>query len=171
MTVDKEQVLRSSPLFDMLSPPELEVLAELSRPRRFAAGEVVFHEGDQGDSLFVLARGEVEVVARRAPQGAPSKERGSAASADLDGAKDGAKERVLAVLGAPAAFGEMALIDREVRSATVRAKQDCVALQLSAENFTAFRKRSRDGFTLFLVNVARVLSSRLRETNHKLASR
>ncbi len=147
MKVDKEQVLRSSPLFDMLSPPELEILAELSRPRRFATGEVVFHEGDQGDSLFVLARGAVEVVSRR-----------------------NGKESVFAVLEAPEAFGEMSLIDREVRSATVRAKGDCVALQLSAENFTAFRKRSRDGFTLFLVNVARILSSRLRETNHKIAS-
>jgi CRP-like cAMP-binding protein len=145
MSVDKEQVLRGSPLFDMLSPPEIEILAELSRPRRFGGGEVVFREGDQGDSLFVLARGAVEVVA--------------------------GKERVLAVLEAPAAFGEMSLIDREVRSATVRAKGECVALQLTAENFTAFRKRSRDGFTLFLVNVARVLSSRLRETNQKLASR
>jgi CRP-like cAMP-binding protein len=149
MSVDKEQVLRGSPLFDMLSPPEIEFLAELSRPRRFAAGEVVFREGDQGDSLFVLARGAVEVVSRPASN----------------------KERQLAILEAPAAFGEMSLIDREVRSATVRAKGECVALQLSAENFTAFRKRSRDGFTLFVVNVARVLSSRLRETNHKLASR
>jgi CRP-like cAMP-binding protein len=148
MSLDKEQVLRSSPLFDMLSPPELEILAELSRPRRFGPGQVVFREGDQGDSLFVLARGAVEVVARG----------------------DG-KERVLAVLEAPAAFGEMSLIDREVRSATVKAKADCVALQLTAENFTAFRRRSRDGFTLFVVNVARVLSSRLRETNQKLATR
>ncbi len=148
MNLDKEQVLRSSTLFDMLSPAELEILAELSRPRRFGSGEVVFHEGDQGDSLFVLARGAVEVSTR------------------VDG-----KERVLAVLEAPAAFGEMSLIDREVRSATIRAKGDSVALQLTAENFTAFRKRSRDGFTLFLVNVARVLSSRLRETNQKLAAR
>ncbi len=146
--LDKEQALRSSPLFDMLSPPEIEVLAELSRARRFAPGEVVFREGDPGDALFVLARGAVEVVARR----------------------DG-KERVLALLVAPEGFGEMSLIDREVRSATIRAKDDCVALQLSAENFTAFRKRSRDGFTLFLVNVARVLSSRLRDTNQKLAGR
>jgi CRP-like cAMP-binding protein len=153
MSVDKEQVLRGSPLFDMLSPPEIEFLAELSRPRRFAAGEVVFREGDQGDSLFVLARGAVEVVSRPAPPGGPG------------------KERQLAILEAPAAFGEMSLIDREVRSATVRAKGECVALQLTAENFTAFRKRSRDGFTLFVVNVARVLSSRLRETNHKLAGR
>jgi CRP/FNR family transcriptional regulator, cyclic AMP receptor protein len=148
MSLDKEQVLRSSPLFDMLSPPEIGTLAELSRARRFARGDVVFREGDLGDCLFVLASGAVEVSARGE-----------------------GKDRVLAVLEAPAAFGEMSLIDREVRSATVKAKDDCVALQLTAENFTAFRKRSRDGFTLFLVNVARVLSSRLRETNQKLTSR
>jgi CRP/FNR family transcriptional regulator, cyclic AMP receptor protein len=148
MNVDKTDVLRRSPVFEMLSQAELDVLAELCRQRRFAAGEVVFSEGDAGDALFVLARGDVEVVAK-GPGG----------------------ERVLAVLAPPTAFGEMSLVDREVRSATVRAKTACVALQLSAENFTAFRKRSRDGFTLFLVNVARLLSSRLREADQKLAGR
>lgn len=142
-------MLRRSPLFELLSEAEIDVLAELSRPRRFAAGEVVFSEGDAGDALFVLATGEIEVVAR-GPGGA---------------------ERKLALLAPPGAFGEMSLVDREVRSATVRARTECSALQLTAENFTAFRKRSRDGFTLFLVNVARVLSTRLRETNQKLASR
>jgi CRP-like cAMP-binding protein len=146
---DKLEVLRRSPLFEMLSEAELQVLAELSRARRFASGEHVFREGDAGDALFVLAQGEVEVVAALAPRG----------------------EQPLAVLGPPEAFGEMSLIDREVRSATVRARTDCVALQLGAENFTAFRKRSRDGFTLFLVNVARVLSGRLREANRRLAGR
>jgi len=150
MAVSKAEVLRRSPLFEMLSDAELEVLAELSRHRTFAAGEVIFSEGDAGDALFVLQSGEVE-VALRAPDGGP--------------------ERPLAVLAPPEAFGEMSLVDREVRSATVRARTECTALQLTAENFTAFRKRSRDGFTLFLVNVARVLSSRLRETNQKLAGR
>ncbi len=145
---EKLDVLRRSPLVEMLSEAELQVLAELSRARTFAAGDVVFREGDAGDALFVLAKGEVEVVA--SGEGDPL---------------------ALALLSPPAAFGEMSLIDREVRSATVRARTACVALQLGAENFTAFRKRSRDGFTLFLVNVARVLSSRLREANRKLAGR
>ncbi|HEX9051743.1 MAG TPA: cyclic nucleotide-binding domain-containing protein [Anaeromyxobacter sp.] len=148
MTQDEKlEVLRRSPLFEMLSEAELRVLAELSRARTFAAGEVVFGEGDAGDALFVLAKGEVEVLA------------------------NGAGADPLALLSAPDAFGEMSLIDREVRSATVRARTACTALQLGAENFTAFRKRSRDGFTLFLVNVARVLSSRLREANRRLAGR
>lgn len=150
MAADRADVLRRSPLCEMLSDAEIEVLAGLAQPRRFAAGEVVFSEGDQGDSLFVLQVGEVE-VALRAPG-------------------DGA-EKVIAVLSPPASFGEMALVDREVRSATVRARSECQALQLTAEDFTGFRKRSRDGFALFLVNVARVLSGRLRETNLKLAGR
>jgi CRP/FNR family cyclic AMP-dependent transcriptional regulator len=147
MSTDKADVLRRSPLFELLSPAELQVLADLSRPRRFGPGEQVFAEGEVGDSLFVLGAGEVEVSRHETP-GAP-----------------------LAVLGPPEAFGEMALVDREHRSATVRARTEVQALQLTAENFTSFRKYSRDGFTLVVINIARVLSSRLRETSAKLAAR
>jgi CRP-like cAMP-binding protein len=147
MSTDKTDALRRSALFDLLSPAELQVLADLSRPRRFGPGEQVFAEGELGDSLFVLVAGEVEVSRHETP-GAP-----------------------LAVLGPPAAFGEMSLVDREHRSATVRARGEAQALQLTAENFTTFRKYSRDGFTLVVMNIARVLSSRLRETSAKLAAR
>jgi len=147
MSTDKTEALARSPLFELLSQAELQVLADLSKPRRFSAGQRVFAEGDVGDSLFVLATGEVEVSRHETP-GAP-----------------------LAVLGPPAAFGEMALVDREHRSATVVARTEVLALQLTAENFTTFRKYSRDGFTLVVINIARVLSSRLRETSAKLAAR
>lgn len=147
MSIDKPDALRRSPLFELLSPAELQVLADLSKPRRFEAGEPIIAEGEVGDSLYVLAAGEVEVSRHETP-GAP-----------------------LAVLGPPGTFGEMALVDREHRSATVRARTEVQALQLSAENFTTFRKYSRDGFTLVVINIARVLSSRLRETSAKLAAR
>jgi CRP/FNR family transcriptional regulator, cyclic AMP receptor protein len=145
--LDKVAALRRSSLFDLLSAIELEVLGDLSKPRRFAPGELIFAEGDLGDSLFVLVAGEVEVT-RHEREGA-----------------------ALAVLGAPAVFGEMSLVDREQRSATVRARTPVTALQLTAENFASFRKHSRDGFTLVVINIARLLSSRLRETSAKLASR
>jgi len=149
MNIDKAKALRQSPLFELLSAAELDVLGELSKPQQYAPGAQVFAEGEVGASLFVLVAGEVEVL-RKGPTGA---------------------EKLLAVLGAPAAFGEMSLIDREQRSATVRARSACVALQLTAENFATFRKHSRDGFTLVVVNVARLLSSRLRDTNARLAER
>lgn len=146
MSTDKTDVLRRCPLFDLLSAAELEVLGDLSKARRFAAGERIVAEGEVGDSLYVLADGEVE-VSRHEGQGP------------------------LAVLGAPGAFGEMSLVDREHRSATVTARTEVRALQLTAENFTTFRKYSRDGFTLVVINIARVLSGRLRETSAKLAAR
>lgn len=145
--MEKIAVLSSSPLFEMLSNQELEFVAELSRPRRFNAGQTIFEEGELGDSLFVISSGEVEVV-RKDPAGAP---------------------RVLATLTAPQFFGEMSLIDKEYRSATVRAKSDCELLHLTAENLTTFRKQHKDGFTFVVINIARVLSSRLREANQKLA--
>ncbi len=146
MSAAPVEALSRSPVFDLLSPAELESLAALCRTVRWSAGDVVFREGDPGASLFVLTAGEVEVVS--GPAGA---------------------EKAIAVLAAPAAFGEMALVDREPRSATIRARTACEALELTAEAFTAFRKRSRDGFTFVVINVARILSSRLRETSQRLA--
>jgi CRP-like cAMP-binding protein len=146
--MDKLAVLSRSPLFEMLSNQELEGIAELSRPRKFAAGQVVFEEGELGDSVYVIATGDVEIVRR-----------------DAAGAS-----KVLAVLGERQFFGEMSLIDKEYRSATVRARSDCELLHLTAENLTTFRKQHRDGFTFVIINIARMLSARLREANTQLAA-
>ncbi len=147
--MEKFPVLSGSTLFEMLSSQELEFIAELSRPRRFSAGQVIFEEGELGDSLFVIGSGEVEIV-RRDAAGEP---------------------KVIAVLAAPQFFGEMSLIDKEYRSATVRARSEAELLHLTAENLTTFRKQHRDGFTFLVINIARVISRRLREANTRLAAR
>lgn len=147
--MEKYDALQRSPLFEMLSPAELELVAEMSRPRKFSSGEVVFEEGELGDALFVVAGGAVEVLRKN----------------------ELGELRVIETLEAPEFFGEMSLIDKEQRSATVRARADTVLLQLTAENFAAFRKHHRDGFTFVVMNIARVLSARLREANDRLAVR
>lgn len=147
--MDKVALLSGSPLFEMLSNHELEYVAHLSRPRHFKAGEYIFKEGELGDSLYVVANGEVEVL-RSDATGVP---------------------HALATLGPREFFGEMSLIDKEYRSATVRAKTECELMHLTAENLTAFRKQHRDGFTFIIINIARMLSARLREANTRLAAR
>src|SRR5712692_8254760 len=104
--MEKLTVLSTSPLFEMLSNQELQYAAELSRPRRFATGQIVFEEGEVGDSLYVIAGGEVEVLRRNAT----------------------GEQQPIAVLRAPEFFGEMSLIDKEYRSATVRARTDAQLL-------------------------------------------
>jgi CRP/FNR family transcriptional regulator, cyclic AMP receptor protein len=147
--MEKLSVISSSPLFEMLSPAELARLAELARVQRFNAGDVVFEEGDLGDSLFVIVQGQVEVV-RRQPSG---------------------EVHPLITLSAPEFFGEMGLIDKDYRSATVRAKTDADLLQLTAQDLRAFRQSHGDGFTFVVVNIARSLSARLREANARLAGK
>ena len=145
--MDKLEVIKRSPLFEMLSQPELEALAELCKLRRYVSGEAVFEEGDLGDTVYVVVSGELDVVKRTEPSG----------------------ERVLATVKANDFFGEMSLVDKEYRSATVRAKSEAQLLQLSAENLVAFRKAYKDGFAFILINIARMLSGRLRDTNQLLA--
>ena len=147
--MEKLAVIATSPLFEMLSSAELSRLAELARVRRFGAGEVIFEEGDLGDSLFLITQGQVEVV-RRLP---------------------GGQVHPLTVLSPPEFFGEMGLIDKDQRSTTVRARTDSELLQLTANDLRTFRQAHGDGFTFVVVNIARSLSARLREANARLSGK
>lgn len=144
----KREILAESPLFDNLLPPELSMLADLFSVRDYRAGDVVFNEGDVGESLYVIAEGDIEVLQRGA---------------------SGVLHSIV-TLHPPQFFGEMSLIDKEYRSATVRARNEAKLLQLTNENLHIFAKNYRNGFTWVVVNIARVLSSRLRETNKRFAA-
>ena len=145
----KREILCESPLFDNLLTTELTMLADLFSIRGFSDGEIVFNEGDVGDSMYVIAEGTVEIL-RKSPDG------------DFQS---------IAELHGPQFFGEMSLIDKEYRSARVRARGNARLLQLSNENLHIFAKNYRNGFTWVVVNIARVLSARLRETNRRLAEK
>jgi CRP/FNR family transcriptional regulator len=88
------------PLFAELAPTMLAFLESESRVRRYPEGQVLFSEGDPGDTLLILEQGRVKVCRFMA----------------------GGQEVVLAVQEAPASFGELALIDGAPRSATVIAQ-------------------------------------------------
>ena len=92
------------PLFAELAPGVLRVLAAESRVRRYPEGQVLFSEGDPGETLLILEEGRVKVSRFMA----------------------GGQEIVLAVQEAPASFGELALVDGASRSATVIAQTPVV---------------------------------------------
>jgi len=147
--VDKVDHLAQSPLFERLSTEELTYISSLSRPAHMRAGERIFEEGSVGDSVFIIVKGQVEVTRRDITEEA----------------------KQLAIISAPGFFGEMSLIQKEFRSASITALTDVELLQVSAENLVAFRRRYRDGFTFIVINIARVLAARLRESSARLAAR
>jgi CRP/FNR family transcriptional regulator, cyclic AMP receptor protein len=118
--MDRVAVLSGSSLFDMLSNEELSAIASLAREVNVPAGHVLFEEGELGDSIYVVVQGEVEVM-RRDSAGTPE---------------------CIASLGPQQFFGEMSLIDKEYRSATVRAKTSPRTTSPASENTTATGSRS-----------------------------
>jgi CRP/FNR family transcriptional regulator, cyclic AMP receptor protein len=98
------------------------------RRRRFARGEVVFHEGDPGDALHLIVKGRVS-VRTSTPRG---------------------DQAILRVLGADDVFGEFALISPGPRAATVTALEPTETMMLDRESFAELRKQrpSVDDFLL-----------------------
>jgi EAL domain-containing protein (putative c-di-GMP-specific phosphodiesterase class I) len=83
-----------------------------SHRRRFAAGEVIFAEGDAPTTAFLIESGRVVVSTQQHGE-----------------------ERVLGELGAGALVGEMAMLDDALRSATARARSDCVLIPIDRSQF------------------------------------
>ncbi|HEU0128874.1 MAG TPA: cyclic nucleotide-binding domain-containing protein, partial [Pseudonocardiaceae bacterium] len=103
------QVLRQAPLFTGLDDEAAQALSAAMVEHRLRRGEVLFHEGDAGDALYVVTDGKVKL---------------GRTSAD-------GRENLLAVLGPGQMFGELSLFDPGPRSATVTAVTDCTLQSLS----------------------------------------
>lgn len=136
---------KESVLFAGLSPDDLRALSPLFSQKEMAEGTAVFVENMPGESLYLIRHGSIQISKMM-----------------LDGT-----EKTLIVLGPEDAFGEMALIDGEVRSATARVAEKVQLLILGKGEFEAFcEENPRVGLTL-LRNIVRIFSRRLRENKEE----
>jgi CRP/FNR family transcriptional regulator, cyclic AMP receptor protein len=135
--------LARSGLLSQLPLESLERLVPTARPRSFRRGEVIFHQGDPGDTLHLIQTGRVKVV--------------------LDA--ESGHEAVIAILGPGDCFGELSLIDGEPRSATVEALETVETVCLNRRDFTEFLRESPAAMERMLA----ALAASLRKTNQELA--
>lgn len=133
-------LLSQVPLFSNLSDEALARISELTREASFPAEHNIVHIGDPGDTLYILLEGSVEVLY-------PGR------SQDL----------VLARLDPGDFFGEMALLNDEPRSATVRAMQPVRALLLGQDDFRLLVRESSD----VALNLLEALSYRVRSAGEQ----
>ncbi|MEZ4228672.1 MAG: cyclic nucleotide-binding domain-containing protein [Polyangiaceae bacterium] len=134
-------------LFGALSSEVLDHLAQTLPTVEPDPGDLVFKEGDTARELFVLLEGEAEVVKR---------------------SRSGVDARV-AVLGPGDWFGEMAVLDVQPRSASVRALAPSRLLRIRATDLDALYRHDLKAYALVVLNIARELSRRLRVTDGILA--
>lgn len=132
------EYLARVPMFSACTDKELEAIARRTTDVSLPAGEVVIHEGRIGYEFFVLVDGEVRVT------------RG---------------EHELAKLGPGDFFGELALLERSPRTATVTTLTPIEAVVLTAQEFDAFLEEAPSVARTILQGVAR----RLRELDETSA--
>ena len=136
------EALRRLPLFAALTPTELAPLATRCRRRTFPPREALFHEGDIGQTLYLILSGYV-VIQRITPEGAM-----------VHIARRGPGEH----------FGELALLDDQPRSADAVTETTCDLLMLDRRDLLTFLEAHPSASWAILRNLA----ARLREASDRL---
>ena len=140
------------PLLDKVPEEARRDVLKVARRRRFARNEVVFHEGDEGDTLHLLLKGHVAV-------------RTTTPAGDV---------AMVRVISAGQIFGELALLGPAPRSATVAALDPCETLALNRQVLEGLRAAHRSVDALLLEALAteiRRLASQLRDAMYEPAER
>jgi CRP-like cAMP-binding protein len=140
---DTPSLLGRVPVFEELAGDDLRRVADVSVPRQFAAGEVVFREGDDSDTCYVVRSGHARAIREHA---------------------DG-RQITLATFGPGDIFGELAMFDAERRSATVEATDDLQVLGILGADMRRLLRRHPD----IAVKLVIALGRRLRAANERLA--
>lgn len=135
-------------VFSALAPPELEQVAQVAVPRSYERREVVFREGDSGDTCYVVKEGAVSVYREQRVAGDAGAPRTIA----------------LAELRAGAMFGELAMFDHETRSATVEALEPTTVVALLSGDVQRLLREHPD----IVLKLIAALSARLRSANERL---
>jgi CRP/FNR family cyclic AMP-dependent transcriptional regulator len=147
--VDQEllEFLPRTSFFGGIDRSALECIVAMLVARSLPKGAVVFNEGDPGNSLFVVRRGELIVFHRSPEGGAPVK---------LTRLRDGDF------------FGEMTLLEMQPRSATVLVERDVDLLELRARDLYELYKKDIKAYVMVLQNINRELCRRLRHASYRL---
>lgn len=140
---DTIALLRRVPVFSTLSTEELDSVALVAVPRRFEAGEVVFKEGDEGSTCYIVRSGRARAI-RQHPDG---------------------RSITLAHFESGDMFGEMSMFDGERRSATVETTERTEAIAILSADMHRLVREHPD----ISVKLIAALGQRLRDTNERLA--
>lgn len=144
MSLNEEvDLLRKIPLFAKIDPSKLKLLAFTSERLTYSAGQELFHQGDVGDTAYIIISGEADVLVDT-PTG----------------------ELAVAKLKQNDLVGEIAILINIPRTATVRAESELTTLAISKDQF--FRMIGE--FPDMAVEIMRELATRLERTTTQLQS-
>ena len=145
MSPSRVEMLQRMPIFGAIREEALNLLLDHSRLVECGTGAHFFHEGDPASSMFVLEAGSALVIKSWRHD-----------------------DYVLHELHAGDCFGEMALMDLHPRSASVRAIEDCRAIEFASTDLLHLFESDKEQFALIQMNIGREVCRRLRATDELL---
>ena len=141
---ERTVTLKAVPFFTQLSDRELDVVRAVATEKSYPKNAVVLTEGEMGDSLYMIQSGKVKVFI---------------------GDEDG-REIILKLLGPGDFFGEMSMIDKQPRSASVTTADACTFLVLTHSAF----ERCVEQAPRIAAMVMQILAQRVREADRKIGT-
>ncbi len=141
--------MKSTPIvfLEAAAPEEREQIWDFGTTETMAAGDTLVTAGSTARTLYLLVDGELEVLV----------------------GSEG-RERRLTLMTEGSIFGEQAFVDGQARSASIRATRACTVRALTWESFESLSAEHPQLAQLFLHDVARVVSERLRRTTEALTA-
>ena len=136
-------MVKRAPLFKALDEEASSALQSQMSRTHMERGDVLFHEGDRGDTLYVIAEGKIK-LGRTSPDG---------------------RENLVAILGPGEMFGELSLFDPGPRTMTATAVAETQLLGLGNDSLTGLLSGRPEVSKALLA----ALAQRLRRTNENLA--
>jgi CRP-like cAMP-binding protein len=148
------EFLKESDIFYELTPTQLELVANICTEERYSGGQIIFEESSTGKELFIIARGEVEILLASAAGTAPN---------------EGFQ---VATLRHGQSFGEIALVDEGLRSATARASQkDTRLLVIPRDKLLMLCETYPQLGYRIMSNLAADLATKIRNADMKIRDR
>ncbi len=144
--------LKQSDIFFQFTPTQLEMVANLCQEVEFHADQVIFQENSSSKELYVIMQGEVDILIHRNGTGSLGK-----------------SETVVARLRRGQSFGEVALVDEGLRSATARAAQkDTRLLVISRDKIVMLCETYPQLGYRLMYNLAADLAMKIRNTDLRI---
>jgi len=144
--------LINSSFFTGLSEEELMIVAKHINLIEIDPGKTLFKEGDKGDCLYFIVDGELDVIKE-----------------SVSGRKVGIDQVTINTLSKGRSIGEMSIIDKIPRSATVKARTKTALLTLTDSGFDSICKNYPNIGIKIIKEISRLLSTNLRKTSSRLA--
>ena len=142
---ESKRVLRQCDLFSDLNEIHLDLVLMVCEEIKYVAGKIIFHQGDPGDAIYIIAQGEVEII--------------------LESKGPEEEGLIVATLGDESTFGEVILVEESRRTAAARSKGSTQLIRIPrARLLKLCHDYPEIGFNI-MYRIAAELASKLNDSN------